>query len=73
MAVRAAAGPMLERLDVFDVFTGAPLDEGSKSVALRLTYRAPDRTLSDEDMVPLRRAIATAVAEHLGGTLRGEV
>ncbi len=69
--VQAAAGPMLERLHVFDVFRGRPLAEGRKSIAVRLTFRAPDRTLTDEEVGEPRRTIAAAVASELGGTLRG--
>ncbi len=72
-SVRNAAGELLERVDLFDVFAGGPLPAGRKSLAVRLTFRAPDRTLSDDDMQPVRRAIADAVAADVGGTLRGEV
>ncbi len=70
--VRRVAGPLLERLDVFDVFTGDQLGEGRKSIAVRLGFRAPDRTLTDEEMAPIRRAIAAAVEDEVGGMLRGE-
>ncbi len=71
-AVRSAAGDLLERLDVFDVFSGPPLAEGRKSVAVRLVFRAADRTLTDEEMQPVRRRIAEAVTDEVGGLLRGE-
>jgi phenylalanyl-tRNA synthetase beta chain len=44
--------------------------EGSKSLALRLEFRAPDRTLTDEEVAGLRAEIERRLAE-LGGTLRG--
>jgi len=69
--VAAAGGPSLESVDLFDVFTGAPLDEGRKSLAVRLTIRDPERTLTDEEVAPLREAVAQAVAERLDGRLRG--
>ncbi len=72
-AVRAGAGPHLESLEVFDVFTGPPLDEDRKSLAVRLTMRAPDRTLTDEEVQPIRAAIAERVAAGVDGKLRGEV
>ena len=56
---------------IFDVFVGPPLDEGRKSIAVRLAFRAPDRTLTDDDLAPVRAAIAAAVADGLGGRLRG--
>ena len=69
--VRRAGGPFLEELTVFDVFAGGNLGQGRKSIAIRLVFRAPDRTLTDDDLVPIRTAIVEAVERTLGGTLRG--
>lgn len=69
--VTAAAGPFLESLEIFDVFRGEPLDAGRKSVAVRLTFRAPDRTMVDDELAPVREAISWRVAGDLGGRLRG--
>ncbi|HSQ36438.1 MAG TPA: phenylalanine--tRNA ligase subunit beta [Acidimicrobiia bacterium] len=69
--VRAAAGPSLERVEVFDVFRGPPLGAGRKSLAMRLTFRDAQRTLTDEDLVPVRERITEGVAASLGGRLRG--
>ena len=49
-AVREAGGELLERLRLFDVYRGEQVGEGSKSLALRLEFRAPDRTLTDEEV-----------------------
>ncbi len=68
---RAAAGKDLERIEVFDVFRGDPLEEGRKSVAIRLTMRNAERTLTDDEIGPVRDAISARIAEHLGGRLRG--
>jgi phenylalanyl-tRNA synthetase beta chain len=70
-AVAAAGGPTLESAELFDVFTGPPLEAGRKSLAVRLTVRDPKRTLTDEEVVPIREAVTSAVAEGLGGRLRG--
>ncbi|OFW55356.1 MAG: phenylalanine--tRNA ligase subunit beta [Actinobacteria bacterium RBG_16_70_17] len=69
--VRAAAGPSLERVEVFDLFRGPPLREGRKSLGVRLTFRDTGRTLTDEDLVPVRARITEGVAASLGGRLRG--
>jgi phenylalanyl-tRNA synthetase beta chain len=69
--VRTAGGTSLERVQVFDVFRGPPLAAGRKSLAIRLTFRDPGRTLTDEDLVPVRKQIIEAVAASLGGRLRG--
>ena len=69
-AVRNAGGDLLERLRLFDVYRGEQVGEGSKSLALRLEFRAPDRTLTDEEVAEVRARIEQELAE-LGGKLRG--
>jgi phenylalanyl-tRNA synthetase beta chain len=69
--LRAAAGEVLEDVDVFDVYTGEQVGEGRRSLALALTFRAPDRTLTDEDVAPVRERIVAALSE-IGGELRGQ-
>jgi phenylalanyl-tRNA synthetase beta chain len=70
-AIHDAAGPMLERLELFDVFSGAPLPSGMRSLAYRLTFRAPDRTLTDEELAPVRASIIDTVGQRTGARLRG--
>ena len=69
-ALRKAGGAMLEDAEVFDVYTGSQVGEGRRSLALALTFRAEDRTLTDDDVAPVRERIVAALAE-LGGELRG--
>jgi phenylalanyl-tRNA synthetase beta chain len=69
IAVRAGGGELLEALRVFDLYRGEQLGEGSKSLALRLEFRAPDRTLTDDEVAELRAAIEREL-EQLGGKLR---
>jgi phenylalanyl-tRNA synthetase beta chain len=64
---RAAGGKLLRAAEVFDVFTR----EGQTSLALRLEFRAVDRTLTDAEIAPLRDKIVAAVADKLEGRLRG--
>jgi phenylalanyl-tRNA synthetase beta chain len=54
---------------VFDLYHGEQLGEGNKSLALRLEFRAPDRTLTDEEVAGLRAAIEREL-ERIGGRLR---
>jgi phenylalanyl-tRNA synthetase beta chain len=65
--VREAGGPLLRRAEVFDVYAR----EGQTSLAVRLEFRAGDRTLTDEDVAEPRERIVAAVAAKLGGRLRG--
>ena len=70
-AVRGAGGKLLRGVRVFDVYRGAQVGEGRKSLALALTFQAPDRTLSDEDVAPVRDKVVAALASQVGGELRG--
>ena len=67
--VRAGAGELLASLRVFDLYHGEQVGEGSKSLALRLEFRAPDRTLTDEEVAEPRAAIEKEL-ESIGGHLR---
>ena len=67
--VRAGAGELLAALRVFDLYHGEQVGEGSKSLALRLEFRAPDRTLTDEEVAERRAAIEREL-ESIGGRLR---
>jgi phenylalanyl-tRNA synthetase beta chain len=72
-AIDTAGGDVLESRRIFDVFVGAPIPEGRKSIAVRLTLRDEARTLTDEeDVAPIRREIVTRVEEATGAALRGE-
>jgi phenylalanyl-tRNA synthetase beta chain len=65
--VREAGGPLLRDVSIFDVY---PADD-RVSLAVRLTFRADDRTLTDEEVAQRREKIDAAVAERLGGEPRG--
>ncbi len=68
-AVLEGGGELLRSAEVFDLYRGEQLGEGRKSLALRLSFRAADRTLTDEEVAERRRAIEEAV-ERIGGSLR---
>lgn len=68
--VRGAAGALLTGAEVFDVYEGEQVGEGKKSLAVRLTYSAPDRTLTDDEVTAARAKI-TQQLESIGGALRG--
>jgi phenylalanyl-tRNA synthetase beta chain len=68
-AVLQGGGELLRSAEVFDLYRGEQLGEERKSLALRLTFRAADRTLTDEEVAERRRAIESAV-EKIGGSLR---
>jgi phenylalanyl-tRNA synthetase beta chain len=68
-AVLAGGGDLLHSAGVFDLYQGEQLGEGRKSLALRLEFRADDRTLTDEEVAALRDGIK-AELEQIGGSLR---
>ncbi|HTW42079.1 MAG TPA: phenylalanine--tRNA ligase subunit beta [Solirubrobacteraceae bacterium] len=67
--VREAAGATLDRAEIFDVYSGAQVEEGRRSLALALSFRAHDRTLTDEDVAPVRERVLAALGKF-GGELR---
>jgi phenylalanyl-tRNA synthetase beta chain len=69
--IRAAGGDLVERVDLFDVYRGEQLRRGYKSLAYRLQFRSPERTLTDEDLRTLRDRIEAAV-ERIGGRVRAD-
>ena len=70
-ALRAGAGELLEDVRLFDVFTGAQVGEGNKSLAFRLRLRAVDRTLTAEEAAAARDAAVAEATARCGATLRG--
>ena len=69
-AVRDGAGDLLEDVSLFDVYTGPQVGEGTKSLTLALRFRAPDRTLTEEEASAARDGALAAAADRLGATLR---
>ena len=69
-AAKEAAGPLLRRLTPFDVYRGEQVADGRKSIAFRVEFRAPDRTLTDEEAAEVRQKIVAALRERFGAELR---
>jgi phenylalanyl-tRNA synthetase beta chain len=69
--LQGAAGDLLEDVRFFDVFRSEALGPGRKSLAFNLRLRAPDRTLTDNEVGEIRRRCVDAVAREHGGELRG--
>ena len=62
--IRAAGGKLLESVELFDVYQGAQIEAGKKSVAYSLKFRVADRTLSDEDIDPVLNKIFAKLKEN---------
>jgi len=69
-ALRDGAGDLLESIRLFDVFTGEQIGEGKKSLAFALRFRAPDRTLTEDETAAARDAAVAAAAERTGAVQR---
>jgi phenylalanyl-tRNA synthetase beta chain len=70
-ALRAAAGDRLASLRLFDVYRGAGIAPGRRSLAYSLRLDAPDHTLTDNEVAEVRRRCIEAVEGALPATLRG--
>jgi phenylalanyl-tRNA synthetase beta chain len=68
--MRDIAGPALRSVEVFDEYRGAQIGEGKRSLAFRVAFGSPERTLTDEDAAPVRQRIVDALAERFGAVLR---
>jgi phenylalanyl-tRNA synthetase beta chain len=69
-ALRAGAGPLVTSVTLFDIFRGAQIGEGKKSLAYRVTFTAPNRALTDAELVKARGKLERTLRQQAGGTLR---
>ena len=70
-AVEEGAGELVEAVTLFDVYRSESLGEGKKSLAFGLAFRAPDRTLTEEDASEARLKAAELAKERYGAEMRG--
>ncbi len=69
-AARGADKALVDSVSVFDVFTGAAIGEGQKSVAIEVTMQPREKTLTDEEIEKVSAAVVAAVEKATGGSLR---
>ncbi|MBR7194935.1 MULTISPECIES: phenylalanine--tRNA ligase subunit beta [unclassified Gordonia (in: high G+C Gram-positive bacteria)] len=69
-ALREGAGDLLEDIALFDVFTGEQVGAGNKSLTFSLRFRAPDRTLTEDEANEAKLAAVDAAAARVGARLR---
>ena len=72
LAIETAGGPLLAGATLFDLYRGTQIGAGKKSLAYRLTYQAPNRTLTDTEVAKLRAKIVKRLQDDLGAALRSE-
>ena len=68
-AISSGAGRLLEKIELFDVYTGAQIPEGKKSVAYSVLLRSNDNTLSDKEIEDVNNKIIKKL-EKIGAELR---
>ncbi|MDZ4177951.1 MAG: phenylalanine--tRNA ligase subunit beta, partial [Coriobacteriia bacterium] len=69
-AIRSAGGKLLDSIRLFDVYRGSGVEPGKKSLAFALSYRAADRTLTDDEVRPQHDRLLRKVAGAVGAELR---
>lgn len=70
VAIRKAGKPLLEQAELIDRYAGEQVAAGSCSLAFRLRYRAPSRTLTDAEVETAHQTIRAALAKQFGAQLR---
>ena len=69
-AMREAAGPELREVTVFDEYRGEQVGAGRRSLAFRVAFGSPERTLTDDDAAAIRARIVDALRERFSAELR---
>ncbi len=68
--IKANAEGLVENYKLFDVYKGAQIEEGYKSIAYSITYRSKEKTLTDEDVAKVHDKILSELSEKLNANLR---
>ncbi len=69
-SLRRHGGLLLSSVTLFDIYRGRPLPDGHRSLAYRLVFAAPDRTLTEADVEAAVTAVTAGLAADVGGVLR---
>lgn len=68
--IKANGEDLVESYKLFDVYKGAQIEEGHKSIAYSITYRSKDKTLTDEDVAKVHEKILSELSDKLNANLR---
>ncbi|GAA0863340.1 phenylalanine--tRNA ligase subunit beta [Paraclostridium tenue] len=68
--IKANGEDILESYQLFDVYKGAQIEQGHKSIAYSITYRSKDKTLTDEEVAKVHDKIVSELSEKLNANLR---
>jgi phenylalanyl-tRNA synthetase beta chain len=61
----------VQRVAVFDVYSGGQVPQGKKSLAYRITFQSPSHTLTDKEANRVQQQILDRLSNELGAVLRG--
>jgi phenylalanyl-tRNA synthetase beta chain len=61
---------LIEEIELFDLYQGKPIPEGKKNLGVRIHFRSPEKTLSDEEVNGIHERLLKQVLTKFGGTLR---
>ena len=70
LAAAISGNGLVERVELFDIYSGDQIPNGQKSLAFRVYYRSPDRTLTDRDVEKARRGIVRRLESQFQASLR---
>jgi phenylalanyl-tRNA synthetase beta chain len=62
--------PLIEEIELFDLYSGKPIPAGKKNLGVRIHYRSNDKTLSDEQVNPIQEDLLNRILKKFGATLR---
>lgn len=68
--IAAAAGELCAGITLFDLYRGHPVPEGHRSLAFRVVYRSPERSLTDAEVDGIHARVRQVIQQELGATLR---
>lgn len=68
--IKSNGEDLVESYKLFDVYKGAQIEKGHKSIAYSITYRSKDKTLTDEDVAKVHEKILSELSEKLNANLR---
>ncbi len=68
--IRETGSPLVDRVELYDLFEGKQFEKGKKSLTFALSFVSPDKTLTDDEVNPVFDNILSALNQQFGATLR---
>jgi phenylalanyl-tRNA synthetase beta chain len=69
--IKSVAGSLMESVELFDVYSGSQVGEGAKSLAYRIVFRSPDRTLVETEITEIMTKLTTELGKKFSAKIRG--